>query len=34
MAAEHALDAPEWLRVFSHRLDVDTGGSRPWVRYQ
>ena len=35
MAVERALDAPEWLRVFSHRLDVDTGGSRrPWVRYQ
>ena len=34
MPAERALDAPEWLRVFSDRLDVDTGGSRPWVRYQ
>jgi iron complex transport system ATP-binding protein len=35
MPAGEALDAPEWLRVFSHRLDVDTGGGRrPWVRYQ
>ena len=34
MPAERALDAPEWLRVFSPRLDVDTGGARPWVRYQ
>lgn len=35
MPAETALDAPEWLRVFSNRLDVDTGaGARPWVRYQ
>ena len=35
MPADQALDAPDWLRVFSHRLDVDTGGNRrPWVRYQ
>jgi iron complex transport system ATP-binding protein len=35
MPAATALDAPEWLRVFSHRLDVDTGaGERPWVRYR
>ena len=34
MATERALDAPEWLRVFSSRLDVDGGGNRPWVRYQ
>jgi iron complex transport system ATP-binding protein len=34
LPAEQALDTPEWLRVFSHRLDVDSGGNRrPWVRY-
>jgi iron complex transport system ATP-binding protein len=35
MPAETALDAPEWLRVFSTRLEVDRGvGARPWVRFQ
>ncbi len=35
LPTETALDAPEWLRVFSHRLDVDeVPGRRPWVRYR
>jgi iron complex transport system ATP-binding protein len=35
LATETALEAPEWLNVFSHRLSVDDGTSdRPWVRYQ
>ncbi len=35
LPAETALDAPEWLRVFSQRLSVDDRTSpRPWVRYQ
>jgi ABC-type cobalamin/Fe3+-siderophores transport system ATPase subunit len=34
LAAETALDHPEWLRAFSARLTVEQGGSRPWVRYQ
>jgi ABC-type cobalamin/Fe3+-siderophores transport system ATPase subunit len=34
-ATDTALDNPDWLRVFSARLDVDYGRSvRPWVRYQ
>lgn len=32
---ETALEAPEWLQVFSHRLGVDDGsGDRQWVRYR
>jgi iron complex transport system ATP-binding protein len=35
LSADTALDAPEWLRVFSHRLGVDDGTStRRWVRYR
>jgi iron complex transport system ATP-binding protein len=35
LPAATALDAPDWLRVFSRRLGVDNGRStRPWVRYQ
>jgi iron complex transport system ATP-binding protein len=35
LAADTALDSPDWLRVFSERLAVDDGrGPRPWVRYQ
>lgn len=35
LPTETALDAPDWLHVFSHRLGVDDGtGTRPWVRYQ
>jgi iron complex transport system ATP-binding protein len=34
IAAETALDNPDWLRVFSERLNVDDGRTaRPWVRY-
>jgi hypothetical protein len=30
-----ALDDPDWLHVFSTRLNVDDGRSvRPWVRYR
>jgi iron complex transport system ATP-binding protein len=29
-----ALDDPAWLPAFSHRLSVEHGGGRPWVRYQ
>ena len=33
LPTDTALDSPEWLRVFSHRLRVDPGaGNRPWVR--
>jgi ABC-type cobalamin/Fe3+-siderophores transport system ATPase subunit len=31
---ETALDRPDWLRVFSERLNIDRQGARPWVRYQ
>jgi iron complex transport system ATP-binding protein len=35
LAADGALDAPDWLRWFSERLGVDDGrGPRAWVRYQ
>jgi iron complex transport system ATP-binding protein len=35
LPTDTALDSPEWLRVFSHRLRVDPGeGNRPWVRYE
>jgi iron complex transport system ATP-binding protein len=35
MPTATALEAPEWLRVISQRLDVSAiAGERPWVRYQ
>jgi iron complex transport system ATP-binding protein len=35
MAAATALDRPDWLQIFSPRLEVGSHvGSRPWVRYQ
>lgn len=35
LPAATALNAPEWLRVFSHRLEVHTDtDARPWVTYQ
>ncbi|MPZ21366.1 MAG: ATP-binding cassette domain-containing protein [Luteitalea sp.] len=34
LATETALDDPAWLHVFSQRLTVEHGGSRPWVRYR
>jgi iron complex transport system ATP-binding protein len=35
MPAATALDQPDWLQLFSPRLEVGTdGGMRPWVRYQ
>lgn len=35
MPTEQALDHPDWLQVFSHRLTVERGGAHtPWVRYQ
>ncbi|MPY87440.1 MAG: ATP-binding cassette domain-containing protein [Luteitalea sp.] len=34
LATESALDDPAWLHVFSQRLTVDQGASRPWVRYE
>jgi iron complex transport system ATP-binding protein len=34
-STDAALDNPDWLRVFSARLNVGDGrGERPWVRYQ
>jgi iron complex transport system ATP-binding protein len=35
MPAATALDTPDWLHVFSPRLEVGGGtGGRPWVQYQ
>jgi iron complex transport system ATP-binding protein len=35
LSTHTALDAPDWLGVFSHRLGIDHGtGTRPWVRYR
>ena len=35
LPTDTALDTPEWLGVFSHRLGIDNGAStRPWVRYR
>jgi hypothetical protein len=36
LATDAALEDPQWLRAFSHRLEIQgqTPGARPWVRYQ
>jgi iron complex transport system ATP-binding protein len=35
LPTDTALDVPDWLHVFSHRLSIDNRNStRPWVRYQ
>ena len=35
LPARTALDAPQWLQVFSRRLEVETSVlRRPWVRFQ